>query len=310
MPAVSTALCRSLLLLGLLLPCAPAAAADCISLVPSAGGQAFWTQVQQGASAAAEELGVRLYFRGPMRDADEQVQLRIIDKLLTHGCRALIVAPSGPQVAARVAALKAAGVATFYLDRDLGGEAAIAAITTDNYRAGLEAGRQMARLLGGQGRVALLRLSAQVQSTSERERGFLEGASAGGLRVAMDRYLPSGDLLTARLARELRELDGVFTPSESTTQELLGALRRARTAGKLVHIGFDSNPLLVEALQAGELNGLMLQQPREMGYRSVQQAYRHLQGAAPPERRTKLAAIYVDAGNLDEPRIRLMLAQP
>ncbi|HSC83663.1 MAG TPA: substrate-binding domain-containing protein, partial [Pseudomonas sp.] len=293
MSAVSTALCRSLLLLGFLVPGVPLLAADCISLVPSAGGQAFWAQVQQGASAAADELGLRLYARAPLRDADEQVQLRIIDKQLGHACQVMIVAPAGPQVATRVAELKAAGIATFYIDRDLGGDAALAAITTDNYRAGLEAGRQMARLLGGHGQVALLRLDRRIQSAQERERGFRDGARAGGLQIAMQPTLPEGDLPLGSLALELGKLDGLFTPSESSTQLLLGALRRGKAAGKLVHIGFDSNPLLIDALRAGELSGLMLQQPREMGYRSVQQAYRYLHGKASAPRRSTLAAVYV-----------------
>lgn len=308
---VSSALRRSLLLCSFLLPVSTAFADDCISLVPGAGGQAFWKQVQVGAMAAAEEYGVRLYFRGPMRDGDEQVQLRIIDKLLAHGCRALIVAPSGPQVKDKLAALKAQGIGTFYIDRDLAGDAVLAAITSDNYQTGRKAGESMARLLGGHGRVALLRMDERVQSTSERERGFRDAASAGGLQVVLERYLPIGDQPgLSRLAQDLKGLQGVFTPNESTTQELLGALRRAEMTGKLVHIGVDANPLLVDALRAGELSGLVMQQPREMGYRSVQQAYRYLHGQPPDARLTELAALFVDKRNLDEAPIRLLLAQP
>ena len=303
-----SAVFRRSLLAYLLLLCSPFVQADCIGMVTAAGGHSFWQQVREGAVQAAEEQGVRLHFRGPSRDADAQVQLRLIDKVLSNRCRVLIVAPSGPEIAEHLQALKRRGIDSLYIDRDLGGDAVVAAIATDNFSAGLEAGRQMARLLGGKGRVALLRFSARVQSTSERERGFQQGAREGGLEIALERYLPLGDEpALARLARELRELDGLFTPSEGTTQEVLGALRRLKSAGTLVHIGFDASPLLVEALRQGEVSALMVQQPRQIGYQSVLRARRLLQGERDGPRQVKLAAVYVDRHNLDEISIQSLL---
>ena len=299
---------RRSLLACLLLCSSPFALADCIGLVTSAGGQSFWQQVREGAAQAADERGLRLHFRGPARDADAQVQLRLIDKVLSNQCRVLIVAPSGPEIAAHLQALKRQGISSLYIDRDLGGDEVVAAIATDNFSAGLQAGRQMARLLGGKGRVALLRFNAQVQSTSERERGFYQGAHEGGLQVVLERYLPFGDdQAMTLLARELRELDGLFTPSEGTTQEVLGALRRLKSAGKLVHIGFDASPLLVEALRQGEVSALMVQQPRQIGYQSVLRAQRLLQGERDGPRQMKLAAVYVDRHNLHEDSIQSLL---
>jgi ribose transport system substrate-binding protein len=295
-------------LLSLLIGLTPLAQADCIGLVTSAGGQDFWRQVRDGAQQAADEQGLRLYFRGPSQDADAQVQLRLIDKVLGNNCKVLIVAPSGPEIAEHLRALKRQGVASLYIDRDLGGDEVVAAIATDNHSAGLQAGRQMARQLGGKGRVALLRFNARVQSTDERERGFLQGAREGGLDVVLERYLPLGDeQALARLARELRELDGLFTPSEGTTQEVLAALRRAKSAGKLVHIGFDASPLLVEALRQGEISALMVQQPRQIGYQSVLRAQRLLRGEPQGPRQVKLAVVYVDRHNLHESNIQSLL---
>jgi ribose transport system substrate-binding protein len=306
-PSMSAVPRRSLLACLLLLS-SPPALTDCIGMVTSAGGQSFWQQVREGAAQAADEQGVRLHSRGPARDADAGVQLRLIDKVLSSQCRVLIIAPSGPEIAVHLQALKRKGIDSLYIDRDLGGDAVVAAIATDNFSAGLQAGRQMARLLDGKGRVALLRFNAQVQSTSERERGFLQGAREGGLQIALERYLPLGDEpALARLARELRELDGLFTPSEGTTQEVLGALRRLKSSGKLVHIGFDASPLLVEALRQGELSALMVQQPRQIGYQSVLRAQRLLRGERDGPREVKLAAVYVDRHNLDEIAIQSLL---
>ena len=150
----------------LLLSSAAVAQERCISLVTSAGGQSFWGQVRQAAQATAAEMQLPLHARGPARDGDTQTQLELIERMLKFNCRVLIVAPSGPEVGVRMAQLKAQGVTGLYIDRDLDDGAVLASIATDNYGAGRQAVRGMARALGGQGSVALLRLSPQVASAS------------------------------------------------------------------------------------------------------------------------------------------------
>lgn len=283
--------------------------AECINMVSGAGGQTFWRQVQQGAERAAQQHGLDLHFRGPQSEHDPHQQLQIVDKVLERPCAALIVAPSSNEVLPRLAELKQRGVTTLFIDRDLGSSDISGAVVTDNYQAGLLAGQQMARLLKGEGRVALLRPSSRAQSIAERARGFIQGAAAGGLRVVLERYLPANENAErSSLARELGELDGVFTTNETTSLITLGALRRAKLAGKLVHIGFDANPQLVDALREGHMAGLLIQQPYQMGYQSVELARSYLRGAAVAPRNIALAAVFVERSNLEEERIQRLLS--
>ena len=46
-------------------------------------------------------------------------------------------------------------------------------VATDNYKGGELAGRKMAEILGGEGRVILLRYQEGSASTDKREEGFL-----------------------------------------------------------------------------------------------------------------------------------------
>lgn len=292
----------------LLLSSAAVAQERCISLVTSAGGQSFWGQVRQAAHATAAEMQLPLHARGPARDGDTQTQLELIERMLKFNCRVLIVAPSGPEVGVRMAQLRAQGVTGLYIDRDLDDGAVLASIATDNYGAGRQAGREMARALGGQGSVALLRLSPQVASTSSRERGFLDGARDAGLRIAIDRYLPLSDSQAMlALGEELRAVDGLFTPSEATTLEMLATLRRLGLAGKRAHIGFDASSILVDALERGELVGLMVQQPRQIGVESVIRAHRVLDGDLEGPRQVRLPAVYVNKDNFDDETVRRLL---
>jgi len=76
------------------------------------------------------------------------------------------------------------------------------------------------------------------------------------------------------------QIDGIFTPNESTTHGMLNALRSQGLAGDVAFVGFDASTTLVDALEAGEIDALTVQNPTRMGYAGVMAVVRHLQGEA------------------------------
>jgi ribose transport system substrate-binding protein len=273
---------RNVLLIVLLSSWATLASAkDCIGVV-AAGAAPFWLQVEGGARQAAKEQGLDLYFRGPRREGQVATQLQMIDWMLERGCKALVIAPGGDEIAVRVRQLAANGVISIYFDRNLPGSAVRGVVATDNLFAGVQAGQALAAALGGRGQVALLRLQADVPSTSERERGFRRGAEAGGLSILVDSYIgEDSQAAVDALQGQLPQLKGVFTPNSNSTRAALAALRRLGQAGQLVHIGFDADDLLIDALRKGEIHSLMVQQPHAIGYQAVQLAAQGLRGELP-----------------------------
>jgi ribose transport system substrate-binding protein len=248
---------------------APAWARECIGVVP-AGASAFWSQLELGTQQAAQELDIDVLYRGPRREGGVDSQLQLIERFVARGCTALVVAPSGEAVGTLAAELLAQGIPTIYIDRALGNGPLLGLVATDNFAAGLRAGQHMAEQLQGRGRVALLRLRPGLQSTGERERGFRQGAEAGGLQVVLDAYVGDDSQLVQRtLKQQLARLDGLFTPNSSSTRATLAALRRLGKAGQLLHIGFDGDEVLLEALRLGDIHTLLVQQPRLIGYRAV-----------------------------------------
>nr|WP_298147073.1 substrate-binding domain-containing protein [uncultured Pseudomonas sp.] len=284
--------------------CPLAWGADCIGMVPS-GSTAFWRQVEAGAGQAALDLGVALYYRGPSREGDVAAQLQVIERVLAQGCKTLVIAPGGVEIGQRIDELAAAGIPTLYIDRDLNGTAALGLVSTDNFSAGLQAGEYMAELLGGQGRVAVLRLRRGLHSTSERERGFIQGAEAGGLQVTIDAYV--GDdrqLAMLTLSNRLDSFDGLFTPNSTSSRAALAAMRTLHKAGQRVHIGFDGDEVLLEALRLGDINALFVQQPRAIGYEVVKQAHQVRQaidaGLTPEQVRVAMNVRLITRANMAE----------
>ena len=270
----------------------------CVGVIPAGGGNAFWGQVEAGALRAGAALGIEVYVRGPKDELHPEVQRQVLDLVTQRGCRAVVLAPSVAERAQDVARLKRAGIPTVYIDRDPGGADVVAVVSTDNAAAGREAGARMARRLGGRGRVLLIRVQADIQSTTQREAGFLEAARQGGLTVEDGGYIGSNVGQAKRaaaevLARTPAPPDGIFTPNESSTVAVLSVLQARQDAGRVVHIGVDANELLMRALQRGQLDGLLVQSPENMGYLGVWLAWQASQGLALPQQTYDTGVRYI-----------------
>ena len=276
MPRIIPFICQLLSAAWLAVP--SAWARECIGLVP-AGSSSYWAELEAGARRTAADLQLELYTRGPAQEGRVEVQLQLIDHVLAHGCKALIIAPAGDAIDTRIAALRAEGIPTVYIDRSVAGEGAYALVATDNFLAGQLVGQQLAERLGRGGRVGVLRLRPGLQSTEERERGFLLAAQATGLQVVVDTYL--GDdrqRIAEALSQQLPKLDGLFSPNGASSRATLAALRQLGKAGTLDFVGFDGGDLLFDAVRKGEIHALLLQQPQAMGDHAVRLVQRALSG--------------------------------
>jgi len=70
---------------------------------------------------------------------------------------------------------KRLGVPTVIVDSALASEEIVSFVATDNVKGGAMGADELGRLMGGKGRVLLLRYQEGSASTTEREEGFLAG---------------------------------------------------------------------------------------------------------------------------------------
>ncbi len=68
-------------------------------------------------------------------------------------------------------------------------------------------------------------------------------------------------------------------------------------------MGFDSSPQLVEALKSGVVDSLIVQDPFQMGYKSMVAAVTKLKGGS-PERIQNITPTLVTRENMDSPEIQ------
>ena len=287
------------------------ARAECIGVITAGGGEDFWQQVANGATEAGKDLDYPVIVRGPVNESDNKNQLLIMQNMLDSGCNALVMAPNSTEHIEQIEALSKSGVPIVFIDRDIGGPG-ISIVATDNFHAGVLAGEEMIKHLDKGSTIAVLRFSENLNSTSEREQGFLATINKSHFLIAVDEYIGT-DLTEAsenayKLLSEHSEIQGLFTPNELTSLAALNMRKRIRNDRKIIHIGFDTHPSLLDAVSRGDMEAIIIQNPFQIGYLGVKQAMDAMQGED-ATRVIKTPFLLVNAKNINSPEVRQTLEQ-
>lgn len=294
---------------------APGAARTRIAVIPKGTTHVFWKAVERGAREAGDELGLEVLWKGPLQENDRAQQIQLVEQFIADEIDALALAPlDHTALAAVVARARAKDIPVVIFDSDLDGTPGVdfkSFIATNNREAGKLAGAHLAQLLGGSGKVVMLRYVVGSASTDARESGFADSATAAGVELTVDnRYAgpTAGEAKTSALNMidALREAGGVFCSNESATNGMLLALEQMGLAGKLRFVGFDASPPLVQALRAGKIDALVVQDPRRMGELSVRTLAKVLAREA-VEPLIDTGAVLVTRANMDQPEIAALL---
>ncbi len=296
-----------------------------IAVIPKGTTHVFWKSIHAGAIQAEQELkdagiDVEVIWKGPLKEDDRESQIRVVEDFVTRGVSGIVLAPLD-DVALRMSVKDAVnnGIPVVIIDSGLKREDYTSFVSTDNYIGGRKGGERLAEILGGKGKVIMLRCQEGSASTMNREQGFLDvlkerypaievvSANQYGGATTESAYLASENLLSPlRKPDGGLTIDGIFCPNESTTFGMLRALEDSGLAGKVKYVGFDSSDRLVLALRKGYIQGLVLQDPINMGYLGVKMMVAHLRGEK-VEKRIDTGSAVATPENMNEPKMKNLL---
>jgi ribose transport system substrate-binding protein len=242
-----------------------------------------------------------------------------VEGFISEGVAGLVLAPLDSRALLRpVEEAQRAGIPTVVFDSALESpNPAVSYVATDNEQGGRLAAQRMGEILEGAGTVLMLRYQEGSAATEERERGFLEEIA---LRypdievLSSDQYAGATRDTAKRASENLlnrfgAQLDGIFTPNESSTAGMLLALQDIGRAGQVAFVGFDYSSSFIEPLRQGHLRGFVAQHPVNMGYLSVKTLIDHLQGRpVPPVVDTGVVMVTLD--NLADPAVTAVIDPP
>jgi ribose transport system substrate-binding protein len=294
-----------------------------IAVIPKGTTHEYWKSINAGAVKAERELraageNVTIIWKGPLLEDDREQQIQVVENFVGRNISAIVLAPLDSRaLVAPVEEAVRAGIPVIIMDSALKSDMPASTVATDNRKGGQLGARRLGTLLGGKGRVVMLRYEVGSASTEEREAGFMEvmkGEFPGIDLISTDQYGGATRETAFKAAQNLlnrfgAHMDGIFAPNESTASGTLLALREQGLAGKVRFVGFDANDQLVKALKQGDIQGLVVQDPFKMGYLGVMTAVDALHHKKVPASIDTGVGL-VTAENMDDPAVSALIHPP
>ena len=243
-----------------------------------------WYELNRGAFDMTGMLGADYIWLAPeTKDTERQIQL--LNQAVEEGADAILIAVNDPiRMASPIEDAKANGVKIIYVDTPAY-EEVVTTLSTDNYSAGIEAGKAMIKELGElgieSGRIGIIGVNEVTDSTVKREAGFREAIRLDNKYIIVPTDYENGDPVASQEAaimmlRNYPDMVGLFGTNEGSTIGVGRAIREYRRP--ITGIGFDKSGEIQDLLKEGSLDAVVMQNPYTMGYLGVAQAIAALKG--------------------------------
>lgn len=282
-----------------------------IAVIPKASADIFWQSVHAGAVKGSWDNQVDIVWEGPPNETDIATEMQIVETMINRRVDAICLAPSDKSAFKIVVdrAVKA-GIPVIIYDSGMDSNDYRTFVATDNYLGGKMGAERLGERMNGKGKIVMVKTTPGGASTTAREDGFRDGLRAKypGIEILDERYGMASVAQSLTVMENMLtahpDLQGIFCSNESGS---LGAAQALRARNKkLTLVGFDSSPSLIEAVQAGWIDTLVIQDPFTMGETAVNSAVKAIRGEATPKK-IALPPRLVDLRNLHDPAIDAQL---
>ncbi|MDN5315860.1 MAG: ribose transport system substrate-binding protein [Clostridiales bacterium] len=275
-----------------------------IILVTMDGLDNHWVNVDKGAQAAAEELGIKYQWMAPDKK-DTALQIEMLNNAIAAQCDGLVVAAVDPDaVVATLQSAEDAGIKVVYADSTSKFEA-VAQYTTDNYAAAVKAGEQMIAGLTEKGitsgDIGIVAFSNATQTSIDREQGFRDAFEGTDFNLLETQY-GNSEVAASQAAAEnfiSQGVVGVYGNNEPGAVGVGNAVA-ANSGWEGIAVGFDASDTTLDLVDNGALYCVMAQNPYQMGYGAVNAAYKAAIGEELAETKVDTGADVVTPENSDD----------
>lgn len=245
----------------------------------------FFATMEDAAKAyAAEHDGVEIVFGQGQSATDIEGQIAQIESMVAQGVQGIALTPVDPTVAATLDRAVAQGVKIVLMDNNIPGwEGRTSLATTDNYAAGVIAGKALATMLSDGAKLGILEGVPGVPALDDRVNGMLEGLGDRKVEVVGRNPTNCTEELGISGAEDLlikeAEIDAIYA---ACGPPAAGAARAIENAGiapdDIVLVGFDFCCGEAEALAAGIEDATVAQFPAQMAALGVDALVRAIRG--------------------------------
>ncbi|HEV3477240.1 MAG TPA: ABC transporter substrate-binding protein [Rubrobacteraceae bacterium] len=282
-----------------------------LTLIVGITGDEFYTTMECGAQAAAQELGAELTVQGPEEFSPAE-QTPILNAAIQANPDAILIAPTDRT--AMVAPIQSAvnqDIPIVLVDTTIEREdLALAQISSDNILGGRQAGEALAKQIGEEGKVMVISVTPGISTTDQRKQGFEEAIEKYpnieylGTEYCNDDPVEAASITTSTL-RSNPDLKGIFGANVFSGQGAGTGVRQTGKKDEVSVVAFDASPTQVEDLRRGNVDVLIAQHPNDIGDRGVRIAVDYLKSdKEPASKQITTGFTTVTRENLDKPEVQ------
>lgn len=278
-----------------------------IAVICKGSQHEFWKTVEQGAMDAGEELNLKISFDAPEDESQIDVQIDMVEQAIKDNASAILLAPLDTDKLNTVIEKAAKqGIAVLTLDSDVTTNARVATIGTNNQNAGAIAARNAATLMNGKGQIAIIGHVEGAQTAVERTEGFIneikqnysDSISIVGLDYCNGDREKAKEIALAFITR-YPDLTCLYGTNEGAADGIADAVSQMHLEGRITVVGFDSSDDEIAYLEDGAIDGMIVQNPYNMGYLGIRYLYKALNGVD-IEQQIETGATFVNRENLSD----------
>lgn len=282
-----------------------------IPLISKGFSHQFWQAVKLGSEQAAAEFGVEVTFEGPDNEGQVDRQIDMLAAALAKNPAAVGFAAVDSQASIpMLREIDAAGIPIIAFDSGVDSDIPVTTCTTDNLASAALAADEMAKAIGGAGKVAIISHDQTSRTGIDRVDGFVNQVAAmyPDIEIVTVQYGGGDHLISTEITKSILtanpDIKGIFGANEGSA---IGVVNGVTESGSsIVIIGYDSGAAQKAAVRSGVMAGAITQNPVGIGYETVKAAVMTIAGETVPKI-IDTGFYYYTASNMDDPQIAAVL---
>lgn len=245
----------------------------------------YWNTIRMGAEVAAKEYNVELNFLAPSQENDYKQQIELMQESIVRRPDAIVLAASDYEALGQVTDQTSYyNIPVISMDSEVASTKVKTYVGTNNYEAGQAAAKRLSELTGGRGEIGIINFVKGARSTDEREEGFLDYMARFPEIQVMDIVYSGSDEslaydLTCKMLQLHPRLNGIVSLSAESSIGAGLAVEDMGYSGIVNMIAFDNPSEMLELLQDGTIQAMVVQNPFNNGYMAVYAAVQAAHGA-------------------------------
>jgi len=278
-----------------------------------------------GARAAVEEFSARynrqinFTFFAPVNFPDPAAQVEHIESAIAMGADLIIIDAVSRDIATPLArrAIEM-GIVITCSNSGVEEGVGLGLWATDHVAAGHRAADEMARALGGTGKVAVIGYGRGAHASEIRAYAFVERMQSHhpGINMLPVEWAVTADAIgSADVARAYLaahpDLRGMYAGNSMTTEGMVVGVRELGRAGQVVLMGYDHNDAIRAAIRDGSLYGVVMQSPFAMGYHAATAGLNYIFHGRRPTGPwfNDTGVLFMTRDNIDSPEAQLIMRE-